>query len=60
MYHANLSDQKLTQLFEIQKTFIDSDGLNQMLGGKRTDNKVMVMSSISGRCTIRCTFGCNP
>ena len=60
MYPKNLADQKQKQLLEMPKVFIDNDGLNKMLGGERTDNKVMVMSSISGRCTIRCTFGCNP
>ena len=60
MFPKNLADQKQKQLFEMPKAFIKNDGLNKMLGGERTDNKVMVMSSISGRCTIRCTFGCNP
>ena len=60
MYSKNLADQKHKQLLEMPKVFIDNDGLNKMLGGERTYNKVMVMSSISGRCTIRCTFGCNP
>ena len=60
MYSKNLADQKQKQLLEMPKVFIDNDGLNKMLGGERRDNKVMVMSSISGRCTIRCTFGCNP
>ena len=40
--------------------FIDNDYLNQMVGGEKVDNKIIIMSSISGRCTIRCTFGCNP
>ena len=60
MYPKNLADQRQKQLLEMPKVLIDNDGLNKMLGGERTDNKVMVMSSISGRCTIRCTFRCNP
>ena len=60
MYSKNLADQKQKQLLEMPKVLIDNDVLNKMLGGERIDNKVMVMSSISGRCTIRCTLGCNP
>ena len=60
MYPKNLADQKQKKLLDMPKVFIDNDGLNKMLGGERIDNKFIVMSSISGRCTIRCTFGCNP
>tara|TARA_B100001115_G_C15473047_1_gene223171 strand:+ start:90 stop:272 length:183 start_codon:yes stop_codon:yes gene_type:complete len=60
MYKKNYPDQKLSQLTKMPESFIDNDYLNQMVGGEKVDNKVIVMSSISGRCTIRCTFGCNP
>ena len=54
MYQKILADQKFAHLFEMPKAFIDNNDLNQMLGGERTDYKVM--NSMSGRCTIRCTL----
>tara|TARA_E500000331_G_C17163088_1_gene672583 strand:+ start:721 stop:903 length:183 start_codon:yes stop_codon:yes gene_type:complete len=60
MYTEKLAYQKEIQFLEIPKTNIDNYGLQQMLGGKNSENKVMAMSSLSGRCSIRCTIGCNP